>query len=82
MIFVSAIVEDEISDERILNVDQTPSKFVPTDNDGRKEFKACIQKRKGRILTLDPFMPYFVWLPCVFIAGNKEQILLLDKFAS
>ena len=29
---VPAIVEDEIPDELILNVDQTPSKFVPTDN--------------------------------------------------
>ena len=27
-----AIVEGEFPDERILNVDQTPSKFVPTDN--------------------------------------------------
>ena len=46
---VSAIVEDEIPDELILNVDQTPSKLVPMDYvtmAGREEFKARTQKSK------------------------------------
>ena len=29
---VSSIVENEIPDKLMINVDQTPSKFVPTDN--------------------------------------------------
>jgi len=54
----SAIVKDEIPDEPILNVDQTPSKFVPTDNVTMAEKSSKhIQKRKGRIPTLDPFTP-------------------------
>jgi len=48
MIFVSAIVEDEISDELILNVDQTPSKFVPTDNVTVAEKSSKHVSRKGR----------------------------------
>ena len=44
---VSAIVEDEIPDELILNVDQTPSKFVPTDNVTMAEKSSKHVSRKG-----------------------------------
>ena len=44
---VSAIVEDEIPDELILNVDQTPSKFVPTDNVTMAKKSSKHVSRKG-----------------------------------
>ena len=44
---VSAIVEDEIPDELILNVDQTPSKFGPTDNVTMAEKSSKHVSRKG-----------------------------------
>ena len=44
---MSAIVEDEIPDELILNVDQTPSKFVPTDNVTMAEKSSKHVSRKG-----------------------------------
>ena len=43
IIILSAIVEDEIPDELFLNIDQTPSKLVPTDNVTMAE---KIQRRK------------------------------------
>ena len=44
---VSAIVEDEIPDELILNVDQTPSKFVPMNNVTMAEKSSNHVSRKG-----------------------------------
>ena len=44
---MSAIVEGEIPDELILNVDQTPSKFVPTDNVTMTEKSSKHVSRKG-----------------------------------
>ena len=44
---VPTIVEDEIPDELILNVDQTPSKFVPTDNVTMAEKSSKHVSRKG-----------------------------------
>lgn len=44
---MSAMVEDEIPDELILNVDQTPFKFVPTDNVTMAEKSSKHVSRKG-----------------------------------
>ena len=44
---VSAIVEDEIPDELILNVDLTPSKVVPNDNVTMAEKSSKHVSRKG-----------------------------------
>ena len=44
---VSVTIEDEIPDELIINVDQTPSKFVPTENVTMAEKNSTHVSKKG-----------------------------------
>ena len=46
---LSSIVENEIPDEIVINVDQTPSNFVPTDNITMAEKSSKHVARKGSI---------------------------------
>jgi len=76
---VSAIVEDEIPSELIRNVDQTPSKFVLTDNVpvAEKSSKHVSRKGRGALQPCTHSCPSLYGY-LVFFAGNKEQILWLD----
>ena len=44
---VSVTIENEIPDELIINVDQTPSKFVPTENVTMAEKNSTHVSKKG-----------------------------------
>ena len=44
---VSAVLKYNIPDELILNIDQTPSKFVPTENVSMAETRSTYVSRKG-----------------------------------
>ena len=46
---MSSIVENEILDELVINVDQTPSKFVPKDNVTMAEKSSKHVAREGSI---------------------------------